>query len=63
MSEKRNLVSVWGTPSRWLKNLGNIVGALWIAGGAFFFITRVSAIVYQTNQSAIDKIIARLLHS
>lgn len=41
--------------------LGNILGALWIAGGMLFFLIRFSSIFYHSNKSALDSLLNRLL--
>lgn len=41
---------------------GNIVAALWIAGGAAFFLVRFSIAFYRENSGAIDNLLDQLLH-
>jgi len=43
---------------RWV---GNALAVLWIFGGMTFFFLRFSFVFYRANQSAIDKLLERLL--
>jgi hypothetical protein len=46
---------------RVLPILGNILGALWIAGGMFFFFIRFSSIFYYSNRGAFDSLLGPFL--
>jgi hypothetical protein len=45
---------------RIVRILGIAIGALWILGGAVFFLIRFTSVFYQANQTAVNEFLDRM---